>query len=170
MAKLSPASGRRGRSQDRVYQRAAFLLGISGFTVASVAAALAPSLGSLFVARFVQGSFGALVFALVGAVVRRALGSGQLGTAMGIIGSAGGLGTIAGAGAGGLAIELIGWRGIFFSNVLPGLIIAALVMRSIPRQGNISWPSQAWAFEAATGGLAVAAVHRSNSGTTTRLF
>src|SRR4051812_8941480 len=49
---------------DRFGRRRMFVLGLVGFSLASAAAALAPSVGALVAARAVQGAMGALVLPL----------------------------------------------------------------------------------------------------------
>ena len=50
-----------GRLGDRYGKRRMFLIGIAGFTLASLACGLSPGPAVLIVARLVQGGFGALL-------------------------------------------------------------------------------------------------------------
>jgi MFS family permease len=54
-----------GRWLDSVGRRPALMFSLTGFALASVAAGLAPGLAWLIGARLAQGTFGALLFALV---------------------------------------------------------------------------------------------------------
>ncbi|WP_240777174.1 MFS transporter [Nonomuraea basaltis] len=64
-----------GRLGDKYGRRRLFLIGISGFTIASVACGVAGDAGTLIVARMIQGAFGSLMipqgFGIVGAVFPR---------------------------------------------------------------------------------------------------
>jgi MFS family permease len=61
-----------GRWLDRAGKRAALAFSVSGFAAASVAAGLAPGIGWLIGARVAQGTFGAVLFALVPALATTA--------------------------------------------------------------------------------------------------
>jgi predicted MFS family arabinose efflux permease len=83
-----------GRWLDSVGRRPALMFSLTGFALASVAAGLAPGLAWLIGARLAQGTFGALLFALVSALATTAVQPQARGRAMGLITTLGPLGLI----------------------------------------------------------------------------
>src|SRR5688500_19988748 len=74
---------------DRFGRRRMFAIGIALFTVASAAAALAPSMDALIAARAVQGLGGALVMPLTLTILSDAVPAGRRGVAVGVWGAIG---------------------------------------------------------------------------------
>ncbi len=109
----------------------AFLLGIAGFVGASVLCALAPSFIMLLVGRALQGVAAALMGTQGVAVVAVVVQPHERARAMGIIGSMGPLGGIAGPGLGGLLLSFWQWPVIFLINIPVGIIAAALALYSL---------------------------------------
>lgn len=147
-----------GRWVDTVALRGAFLLAVSGFAGASVLCGLAPSLSLLIICRFLQGSFGALIAALVLPLAASAIRTEERGRAMGIIGALGPLGAVVGPGLGGLLLASLGWRSIFFMNV-PACLVAVLIgTRTILGPSRLNLPKRAWIVQALVLGAAVLAL------------
>ncbi len=89
--------------------------GLVLFAVASLACALAPSLGALVAARCVQGLGGAAVaVAALGLLVDAAGGRGR---GVAVWGAAGAVGAAVGPAAGGLLTEALSWEWIFAAQV-----------------------------------------------------
>jgi MFS family permease len=145
MALVLPA----GRWLDQNGRRPAFAVAIIGFAVASAAAGLAPGIGWLIGARVVQGAFGALLTALVPAIVTEATGPDVRGRAMSILATVGPAGAVAGPAAGGLLIASFGWPLIFFVNVPVSLVVLAIVFRTIEGGGGLRLPDARWFAESA---------------------
>ena len=125
---------------DRFGRKRMFALGLGIFTVASAAAALAPSMGALIAARAVQGVGGALVMPLTLTLLSAAFPAERRGVALGIWGAIGGIAVASGPLVGGAVIEGISWQWVFWLNVPVGLAArpardraAARELR--PRQG-----------------------------------
>lgn len=125
-----------GRLGDIYGRKRAFLIGVAGFTAASVACALAPSPDVLIGARVVQGVLGALMYPQAFSVVQVSFPDRQRATAFGVAGGVIGLATIAGPLVGGALVSLnvagLAWRPIFLVNVPVGvvtLIAGAAVLR-----------------------------------------
>ncbi|HUR08079.1 MAG TPA: DHA2 family efflux MFS transporter permease subunit [Nonomuraea sp.] len=126
-----------GRLGDKYGRRRLFLIGLTGFTVASVACGLAVNPELIIVARLLQGSFGALLipqgFGILGSVFPRE----EIGKAFSAFGPTLGLSAVAGPILAGFLIDAdlfgLGWRPMFLINILLGgaAIIAAL--RLLPR-------------------------------------
>jgi len=96
-----------GRWLDTVGRRPATLLAVGGFAVASAAAAASPAPGALIAARVVQGAFGAMIAALVPALVTWAVQPGVRGRALSIIGALGPLGAASGPAIGGMLVDTL---------------------------------------------------------------
>jgi EmrB/QacA subfamily drug resistance transporter len=121
-----------GRLGDIVGRKRMFMLGMAGFTVASLACGLAPSPGWLIAARVAQGLTSALLFPQVFSLVQAEFAPAERATAFGIAGAVIGAATIAGPLLGGVLIQAdvagLGWRPIFLVNVPIGIV--ALVAAS----------------------------------------
>src|SRR5882757_2394478 len=76
---------------DRFGRRRMFCIGLGVFTVASVGAALAPSVGTLIFARAVQGTGAAMVMPLTLTLISEAFPAHQRGMAIGLWGGITGL-------------------------------------------------------------------------------
>src|SRR6187455_1363781 len=76
---------------DRFGRRRMFAIGLGIFTLASAAAALAPSMGVLVAARAVQGAGGAIVMPLTLTILSAAVSPEKRGVALGAWGGIGGL-------------------------------------------------------------------------------
>ena len=130
MATLHPVAGKLG---DRLGRRPLVLGGLLWFGVASVAAALAPSLEALVVFRVQQAVAGALIFPNAIAVLREIVPAERLGGRLGLVNAALPLGAAAGPPLGGLLLAVMGWRAIFLVNLPLVLVPLALGARTLPR-------------------------------------
>ncbi|WP_431894305.1 DHA2 family efflux MFS transporter permease subunit [Nonomuraea sp. bgisy101] len=122
-----------GRLGDRYGRRNLFLIGLAGFTLASVACGLAPAPAAIVVARLVQGAFGALIipqgFGILSAVFPRE----QLGKVFSVFGPVLGLSAVAGPILAGLLIESFGWRAMFLINILLGGAAMIAAVKLLPK-------------------------------------
>jgi DHA2 family methylenomycin A resistance protein-like MFS transporter len=120
-----------GALSDRWGARRAFVSGFIVFSAASLACGLAPNAAALIAARAVQGVGAALLVPCSLALLNGACGSdtGIRARAVGLWTAAGGVGIAAGPILGGLLIELLGWRSIFFVNVPIGVAGIWLTLR-----------------------------------------
>ena len=105
-----------------------FALGVAVFTVGSIAAALAPSVEVLNVARAVQGLGGAIVMPLTLTILSAAVPAEKRGIALGAWGGISGLAVAFGPLVGGAVVEGISWHWIFWLNVPIGLILLPLAL------------------------------------------
>ena len=121
-----------GRLGDLFGRRRLMLVGISLFTVASIACGLASELWMLVAARAVQGLGAAVMMALTMALVGDAVPASRAGSAMGFLGTTSAIGTALGPSLGGLLIAGLGWHAIFLINVPLGLLALLLACRYLP--------------------------------------
>ena len=113
---------------DRFGRKRMFASGITLFTAASAAAALAPSMDALIAARALQGLGGALVMPLTLTILSDAFPAERRGVALGIWGGIAGIAVASGPLVGGLVIEGIAWQWIFWLNVPVGLLLVPLAV------------------------------------------
>src|SRR3954454_24911625 len=113
---------------DRFGRRRIFALGLGIFTLASAAAALAPSIEVLNAARAAQGLGGALVLPLTLTILSAAVPAERRGLALGAWGGISGLAVAIGPLVGGAVVSGISWHWIFWLNVPIGLVLAPLAL------------------------------------------
>src|SRR6266852_9454827 len=113
---------------DRFGRRRLFTIGLVIFTLASAAAALAPSIGALDAARAVQGLGGAIVMPLTLTLLSAAVPAERRGLALGAWGGITGLAVAFGPLVGGAVVSGISWHWIFWLNVPIGLVLIPLVL------------------------------------------
>jgi EmrB/QacA subfamily drug resistance transporter len=113
---------------DRLGRRRMFVAGLTIFTLASAAAALAPSIGALDAARAVQGFGGALVMPLSLTILSAAVPAERRGLALGAWGGISGLAVAFGPLVGGAVVSGISWHWIFWLNVPIGLVLIPLAL------------------------------------------
>jgi EmrB/QacA subfamily drug resistance transporter len=134
-----------GSLADRLGRRRIFALGLGVFSLASLAAGLAPDPTFLNISRAVQGVGGAAMFAVSLALVAQEFPSGrERATAMGIYGATIGMAVAAGPLVGGLLTDSLGWESIFFLNVPIGAAAIAVTYARVresrdPNATRIDW-------------------------------
>ena len=111
---------------DRFGRRRLFTLGVAIFTAGSAAAALAPSIGALNLARAVQGLGGSIVLPLTLTILSAAVPAGKRGLALGAWGGISGLAVALGPVVGGAIVQAISWQWIFWLNVPIGAALVPL--------------------------------------------
>jgi EmrB/QacA subfamily drug resistance transporter len=125
-----------GRLGDLLGRRRLFLLGMAGFTLASLACGLAPGVGFLITARVLQGLLGSVMIPQGFALVTVVFPPTELRKAFIPFGPVMGLATVAGPILAGwlLHLDLFGsqWRSIFLINVPIGVAAWALAWRFLP--------------------------------------
>ncbi|GAA1556633.1 MFS transporter [Kribbella sancticallisti] len=114
---------------DRLGRRRIFLLGITLFTLASAACALATEPWMLIGARAIQGVGAAAVMPLSLTLLASAVPARQRNAAIGIWGGISGLGVAVGPVVGGAVVDGINWQWIFWLNVPIGLLALPFAAR-----------------------------------------
>ncbi|MEP9364434.1 MFS transporter [Nocardioides sp. CN2-186] len=124
------------RLGDLVGRRRMFIIGMVGFTLASLLCGLAPSAGFLIAARVVQGLFGAAMIPQGLAMVKQSFVPDDLQKAFIPFGPIMGLSAVLGPILAGVLLDAdlfgTGWRMIFLINVPVGLVGAVLAWRYLP--------------------------------------
>jgi EmrB/QacA subfamily drug resistance transporter len=124
---------------DRIGRRTVFASGLALFTVASVAAALAPTTETLIAARAVQGLGGAVITPISLTLLSDAFAEDRRGLALGIWSGVSGLGVALGPVVGGAVVDGFSWQWIFWLNVPVGI---ALVPVALARLANSRGPNK----------------------------
>src|SRR3954449_4568513 len=113
---------------DRFGRRRMFAIGLGIFTVASAAAALAPSAGALIAARAFQGVGGAIVTPLTLTILSAGVPRERRGAFIGAWSGIAGLAVAFGPLFGGAVVSGISWHWIFWLNVPVGLVLIPLAL------------------------------------------
>jgi EmrB/QacA subfamily drug resistance transporter len=117
---------------DRFGRRTVFAIGISIFTLASVAAGFASTPAELIAARAVQGVGGAALLPLSLTLLAGSVAPRLRPLAIGIWGGVAGLGVALGPLIGGAVVQGWEWQAIFWINVPVGIISVPLVLIALP--------------------------------------
>jgi EmrB/QacA subfamily drug resistance transporter len=120
-----------GRAADLVGRRRVFLAGLTIFTLASFASAVAGSPEALFAARAGQGFGAAMLSPAALSIITTAFKGPERTKALGAWGAVGGAGAAIGVLLGGALTEL-DWRAIFLINLPVGLVLAVVARRIVP--------------------------------------
>ena len=113
---------------DRFGRRRVFAIGVGIFTLGSVAAALAPTVEALNIARAVQGLGGAFVMPLTLTILSAAVPKEKRGLALGAWGGISGLAVAFGPVVGGAVVQGLSWQWIFWLNVPIGILLVPLAL------------------------------------------
>lgn len=130
---------------DRIGRRRIFLAGILLFGIASVACALAPTIGVLVAGRLVQGVGAALLVPQSLAIISATFPREVRGAAIGTWAAASSIATSLGPPLGGFLIDLWSWRAAFWINVPIAAVAIWLTWRFVRENrdtgatGPIDW-------------------------------
>lgn len=119
-----------GAAGDRFGRRKVFQTGLAVFALGSLLCSVAPGIDTLIAARFVQGLGGSMMNPVALSIVSQVfVGRVERARALGIWGGVVGISMAVGPIVGGLLIEAVGWRAVFWIN-LP-ICFAAIVLTAI---------------------------------------
>ena len=122
-----------GRLADRLGRRRLFMAGTALFAGASLICGLAQSEATLLAARGVQGLGGALVAPAALSIILTTFAEGtERNRALAVWGAIAGVGGAIGLLLGGVIVEALSWRWIFFVNVPVGALLLAAAPLRIP--------------------------------------
>jgi EmrB/QacA subfamily drug resistance transporter len=173
-----------GATGDRFGRRRIFQIGLAAFAVGSLLCSLAPSIDMLIAARFVQGLGGSMMNPVALSLISQVFtGRVERARALGVWGAVVGISMALGPTVGGLLIEYVSWRAVFWINlpICAGAIVLTMIfvpesksatMRNIDPVGQalavvflfgvvftlIEGPSRGWTSPLVVGILATAAV------------
>lgn len=133
-----------GSVADIVGRRLIFTVGLGVFITASLACGLAKHPDVLNIARAVQGTGGAMMFATSLALIANAFQGPDRATAFGVFGAVTGGAVAVGPLIGGVITEAVGWEWIFFVNIPIGIAAIALTLTRVaesrdPHGFGIDW-------------------------------
>lgn len=125
-----------GRLGDVVGRRRVFVIGVAGFTLASLFASLAQSGDFLVATRIVQGAFAGIMVPQVLSSIQVMFTTEERGPILGITGALSALGAVAGLLFGGWLVTAnafeLGWRSIFLVNIPVGVILIVSALLVVP--------------------------------------
>jgi EmrB/QacA subfamily drug resistance transporter len=133
---------------DRFGRRRLLAIGLGIFTVASAAAAVAPTIGALDAARAAQGLGGAIVMPLTLTILSASVSAEKRGLALGAWGGISGLAVAFGPLVGGAVVDGISWHWVFWLNVPIGIALVPLVLTRLEESrgaGRFDFPGLALA-------------------------
>lgn len=125
-----------GKLGDRFGRRTYYLVGVAGFTLASVAIGLSGSIEGVVVFRALQGVFGGLLMPNTLGLLRAVFPPRRFGMAVGVWAMVSAVSTALGPIVGGLLVEHVSWESVFYINAPIG--VAALVFSAcvLPQSRN----------------------------------
>ncbi|MCF3961884.1 MFS transporter [Streptomyces fuscigenes] len=122
-----------GSTADRVGRRRVFTTGLVVFTLGSVLCSVAPNLEMLVVFRMVQAVGGSMLNPVAMSIITNTFTDPrERARAIGVWGGVVGLSMAAGPLIGGLLVDSVGWRSIFWINLPIGLAALWLTWKFVP--------------------------------------
>ncbi len=121
-----------GRLGDMIGKRPVFLAGTVVFLIGSILSGLAPNIELLLLFRVIQAIGGAFATALSMGIVTEIFPASERGKALGLFSAAVSLGGIAGPFLGGMLLEFLSWRWIFFVGFPFSIVSFFLAWRYMP--------------------------------------
>ncbi|WP_406727639.1 MFS transporter [Streptomyces sp. GD-15H] len=122
-----------GSTADRIGRKRVFVAGLVVFTLGSLLCSLAPNLEALVVFRMVQAVGGSMLNPVAMSIITNTFTDPrERARAIGAWGAVVGLSMAAGPLVGGLLVDSVGWRSIFWINLPVGLAALALTLRFVP--------------------------------------
>jgi EmrB/QacA subfamily drug resistance transporter len=111
---------------DAVGRKRVFALGVACYIVGLLVASMSQSVGQLIVARVFQGAAGATILSLGMAITVATFPSDERGRALGVLAGCTSIGLVAGPMLGGLILDFLGWRAVFYLRI--PFMVASLFM------------------------------------------
>jgi EmrB/QacA subfamily drug resistance transporter len=139
-----------GRLADRLGRRRLFMAGIALFSTASLVCGLSQSGGELLVARGFQGLGGAMVSPAALSIILTTFAEGkERNRALAVWGAIAGAGGAVGLLLGGILVQALSWRWVFFVNVPIGATVLALAPRIVPESRSEALANSGYDVEGA---------------------
>jgi EmrB/QacA subfamily drug resistance transporter len=122
-----------GSTADRIGRKRVFMAGLALFTTGSLLCSLAPNLELLIVFRMVQAVGGSMLNPVAMSIITNTFTDPrERARAIGAWGAVVGISMAAGPLVGGLLVDSVGWRSIFWINIPVGLAAMLLTLRFVP--------------------------------------
>ncbi|MFE7836386.1 MFS transporter [Streptomyces sp. NPDC057474] len=122
-----------GSTADRIGRKRVFMAGLVVFTLGSLLCSLAPNLESLVAFRMVQAVGGSMLNPVAMSIITNTFTDPrERARAIGAWGAVVGISLAAGPIIGGVLVESVGWRSIFWLNLPVGLAALLLTWRYVP--------------------------------------
>ncbi|MGV9994239.1 MFS transporter [Streptomyces sp. NPDC003374] len=122
-----------GSTADRIGRKRVFMSGLVVFGIGSLLCSLAPNLELLVVFRMVQAIGGSMLNPVAMSIITNTFTDPrERARAIGAWGAVVGISMAAGPLVGGLLVESVGWRSIFWVNLPVGLAALLLTLRFVP--------------------------------------
>ncbi|MGW2511938.1 MFS transporter [Streptomyces scopuliridis] len=122
-----------GSTADRIGRRRVFQAGLVLFTLGSLLCSLAPNLESLVAFRMVQAVGGSMLNPVAMSIITNTFTAPrERARAIGVWGGVVGISMAAGPLIGGLLVDSVGWRSIFWINLPIGIAALILTWRYVP--------------------------------------
>src|SRR4051812_21534590 len=122
-----------GSTADRIGRRKIFKIGLVLFTLGSLLCSVAPNLESLVAFRMVQAVGGSMLNPVAMSIITNTFTDPrERARAIGVWGGVVGISMAAGPVVGGLLVDSVGWRSIFWINLPVGLVALLLTWRYVP--------------------------------------
>lgn len=125
---------------DRFGRRLTFIFGLSAFAVSSIGCAAASSIEWLIASRAMQGAASALLVPVAMTLLGAAVTPAQRPRAMGLFSALTGLAVLSGPVIGGLLVDALGWRWVFWINLPLCAGTAVLAILRLDRDERIAAP------------------------------
>ena len=124
-----------GRLSDVIGSRKVFLSGMLVFLFASIVCGAAPNIPILLIGRFLQGFGFAFCLPIIVVITRHIFPEHKWGLVMGIVATIAGLSQAIGPTLGGVILEFLSWRWVFFINV-PVCLLSLWLLRVSYRKND----------------------------------
>ena len=122
-----------GSTADRIGRRRVFLAGLVIFTLGSLLCSLAPNLQALVAFRMVQAVGGSMLNPVAMSIITNTFTERrERARAIGVWGGIVGISMALGPVIGGLLVDSVGWRAIFWVNIPVGVAALLLTLRYVP--------------------------------------
>jgi EmrB/QacA subfamily drug resistance transporter len=122
-----------GSTADRIGRKRVFIAGLVVFTIGSALCSVAPNLEALVAFRMVQAVGGSMLNPVAMSIITNTFTDPrERARAIGVWGAVVGISMAAGPLVGGLLVDSVGWRAIFWINLPVGLAALLLTLRYVP--------------------------------------